>query len=493
MDLSRNNKLLLFIILIFIINHIITLPLSPMPWFDEVIFQSISLDFLRNGSFKASVSPSFYNGQNMFIYGPVYFFLQSFIFDLFGISVVTGRFLNLSFSFGIIVLVIFFYKKIESNSKHILLFVSIFTFDYIFNRNMHSGRMDLIPVFIAILAHFIYFNLIRIKQPILRVSLLAILLSLSILTTPRICFAYIFLILDTFYLIIKDRKKFLLNLIIGSIVTSIYCLWIFYSYGSFTGLINEYNFQQPPEIVKNHTWFSAIFRYFYENPLVILVLIILFWSIYKINYLKKDVNKFRLLLFTIITIISFHAFIREAGPYMAMVIPFYFLFIGIITSYNFPSLFVKFGYVVLALNITFFSLKNFEIYSNYKSRNPKLAQDFIEKNIPKESKVLGSWEYFYLCEGNGYPFQSLGNGVSSEGVQHQIKNFKFDYLFLNKRSFSDFRKISEKVELTLIDSLYFKPDKSYIVSYVERMQGFSIQTSYEGYLYKVNYKNTHKH
>ena len=492
MNLFRKNKLLIFITLTFIINHILTLPLSPMPWYDEVIFQSISLDFWQNGSFKAPVDPLFHNGQNNFIYGPVYFFLQSLIYHLFGISVVTGRFLNLIFSFGIVLLVIFFYKKIESNSKHILLLISTFIFDYIFNRNMHSGRMDLIPVFIAILAYFIYFDLIHIKQSFLRVSLLAILLSLSILTTPRIYFVYIFLILDSFYLLIKDRKKLLPNLIIGFIVVSIYCLWVFYSYGSFSGLINEYIFQQTSEIVKNHNWFNAIFRYFYENPLVILVLIIFLWCIYKIKYLSTDTNKFRLLLFTIITIISFHVFIREAGPYMAMVIPFYFLFIGIILSYNFPNLFIKFGYVVLALNFTFFSLKNFEIYSNYKSRNPKLVHDFIEKNIPKESKVLGSWEYFYVCEGNGHPFQSLGNGFSSQRLHHQIQNFKFDYLFLNKRSVSDFNKISENVELTLIDSLCVRPDKSSIVKLVERIQGFSIQTSYEGYLYKVDCMDIHK-
>jgi hypothetical protein len=464
-----------------------------MPWFDEVILQSISLDFSQNGSFKAPVAPLFFNGQNMFIYGPVYFFLQSLVFNLFGISVVTGRILNLLFSFGIILLVIFFYRKIESNSKHILLFVSIFIFDYIFNRNMHSGRMDLIPIFIAILAYFIYFDLIHIKQSFFKVSLLALLLSISILTTPRIYFAYIFLILDSFYLIFKDRKQFSLNLIIGIIVASTYCLWIFYSYGSFSGLINEYNFQQSSEIVKNHTWFKAIFRYFYENPLVIFILIIFLWSIYKVNYLRQDAIKFRLLLFTVITIISFHVFIKEAGPYMAMIIPFYFLFIGIILSYNFPSLFIICGYIVLAFNFTFFSVKNFEIYSNYRSRNPNLAHAFIEKNIPKDSKVLGSWEYFYLCEGNGYPYQSLGNGFSSELLHHQIQNFKFDYLFLNKRSVSDFNKISDNVELTLIDSLYYRSDKSTIVSFIERIQGFPIQTSYEGYLYKVNYNNIFKH
>ena len=207
------------------------------------------------------------------------------------------------------------------------------------------------------------------------------------------------------------------------------------------------------------------------------VIIVLFWSTYKINYLREETNKFRLLIFAISTIISFHIFIREAGPYMAMVIPFYFLFIGVIISYEFPKVFIKFGYVILALNFTFFSIKNVELYSNYSSRNPKLALAFIEKNIPKNSKVLGSWEYFYLCEESSCAFQSLGNGISKEGLHHAVEKFNCDYLFLNKRSFSDLSQITEILELTLIDSLYFKPEKSNIVSIVEKIQGFSIQTS----------------
>ncbi len=488
MNFFSKNKFILFLLLIFVINHVLTLPLSPMPWYDEVILQSISLDFLQHGTFRAPVDPLYNTGQSNYIYGPVYFFLQSLIFKSTGISVIGGRLFNFIFSFGIVLLVLFFLKKIDSNSKHIVLIIAMFIFDYIYNRNMHSGRMDLIPVFMAILAYFIYFDLIHVKKTYIRISLISLLLSLSILTTPRIGFAYIFLFLDTLSSIAYNRKKLLVNMIIGITVSIIYCVWIINSYGSFKGLIDEYNFQQLPAIVNNHTWFNAIFRYPYENPLTIFILIILFWCIYRINHLNQDENRFRILLFTLTTILSFHIFIREAGPYMAMVIPFYFLLIGVVLSYNFPSFFIKFGYIILSLNFAFYSLKNFEIYSNYKSRNPKLAQTFIEKNVPKESKILGSWEYFYLCEGNGFPFQSLNNEFSSDRLHHQMQNFKFDYLLLNKRSVSDLSEISKDLELTLIDSLYFRPNKSSIVLFVERIQGFSIQTSYEGYLYKVHYK-----
>ena len=59
-----------------------SLNLQPIPWFDETFFASITHNFWREGSFVPEIAATVLNHKPLLIYGPIYFIVNSFSFQL---------------------------------------------------------------------------------------------------------------------------------------------------------------------------------------------------------------------------------------------------------------------------------------------------------------------------------------------------------------------------------------------------------------------------
>src|ERR1700733_12767355 len=110
----RNITIIALVFSLYVIYHLLSLSYSPLPWFDEVCFASITHDYMQHHTFFDTTHDLSVRVQSI-QYGPVYFVLQSLMAKLFGFSIFTFRFTNLFF--GITCLFIIYKICIQLNFK----------------------------------------------------------------------------------------------------------------------------------------------------------------------------------------------------------------------------------------------------------------------------------------------------------------------------------------------------------------------------------------
>jgi 4-amino-4-deoxy-L-arabinose transferase-like glycosyltransferase len=135
------------------------------------------------------MSPNIFRSEILF-YGPVYFFIQSFIIKHFGLDIVQFRMLN--FLAGILLVLVFrvIMLYLTKNKGMANLLALLLLIDPIFVQNIHSGRMDMFATLAAIVGIWAYFRFSATKNSFF-LYLLATLFSIGYLTTPRVLFIII--------------------------------------------------------------------------------------------------------------------------------------------------------------------------------------------------------------------------------------------------------------------------------------------------------------
>src|SRR6478735_4434527 len=149
MPLKAKILLALFFIA-YLSFHFYTLDLNPLPWFDEVFFASISKSLSETGNLVPLAYKEFWS-QEILLYGPVHFLLESSSFKLFGFGIIQYRWITFFFGILVVITTVNLLKYYTSSlSLLILLFVSL-VLDPFINLSMHEGRMDLVVTFFMLL------------------------------------------------------------------------------------------------------------------------------------------------------------------------------------------------------------------------------------------------------------------------------------------------------------------------------------------------------
>ncbi|WP_276132484.1 ArnT family glycosyltransferase [Polluticoccus soli] len=108
----RHNTTIWVGIFLYIVYHFLSLSYSPLPWFDEVSFASMTQSYLVDGTFMETVR-RYSVPHPRPEYGPIYFVLQSYIIKLFGLSLYVFRMNSLLFGFLNVFLVYKICQKFE--------------------------------------------------------------------------------------------------------------------------------------------------------------------------------------------------------------------------------------------------------------------------------------------------------------------------------------------------------------------------------------------
>ncbi len=80
-------------------------------------------------------------------------------------------------------------------------------------------------------------------------------------------------------------------------------------------------------------------------------------------------------------------------------------------------------------------LKNYQVFESKEQRNSKIAAQFIRRNIPKKSKIIGDPLFFYAAvkAGSDYQYFDLFNTlIERETAQRKVYNY--DYLIISDQS-----------------------------------------------------------
>ncbi|GHB41322.1 ArnT family glycosyltransferase [Mongoliitalea lutea] len=362
--------------ILLVIWHFLTLPISPLPWFDEVYFADMTNSLSVSKNLAFTLAPQFFSG-NQLSYGPIYFILQYIPAQVLGLNPTTFRLLNLISGLLIVWLS---HRFLKFNPLILILFL----LSPLFIQNSHSGRMDLLSVLFCLVGYFPFFQgkALNLKSSIW----VSFWFSIAVLTTPRVAFlfpgVYVYFLKNISQ---NPRKK--IELIFYSFLPFACVIGSFLSWSFFTTGSSLYVIQEiiSDSSTSEHVGVSFI-RGHLEDILSLLLIIALILSVVKKNVTAK-------LFVALVNYLFFSLFVKEIGPYGAMVVPF--ILIGINSSFL-ESKIIRIGVLgCIAVFLSVFFLKNLVIFSSYDQRNTKGINNFVQSSLESNKVVIAPFVFYY--------------------------------------------------------------------------------------------------
>lgn len=384
--------MLYLIIAVALLINIITIATFPS-WFDEAFFANVSFNLLNGDGFNLDLIPGYAEHQ-ILIYGPVYFYIQAGLIHLFGLQEVVFRLPNLLAGYGVIFLLVAILKQSGIRQGLILFFVLAVVVDISFNRNLVYGRMDLIALFFVVFALYLLMKVslnanIRSFGGWLLVGLVS---SAAYLTSPRALFLLPLVFVIAIHKLLIDYRKPSNTVTIYTIIITLsgFLVPIFFWINHVGGL-NEYAaIFQGSENIRAHIA-PSIFRSYYDN-IAIVILILLVAVQYRL-VLKKP-----LLLGLVTAFLSFSLFVKEAGPYAAMINPLILSAIFLILSeYDFRKV-VQYMIILLLIipGTILLLLRGTDLIINSDCRNSTEIVDVINQQVGE--KYVIPFKYYFFAE-----------------------------------------------------------------------------------------------
>lgn len=446
-----SSKVKIFFLLfafIYLTYHLLTLSSNPLPWFDEVFFASISKNLLEFGTFVPEVSKETLKNEEVYLYGPIHFFLESFSFRIFGFGIFQYRWITFAFGIITILATAALFRLYHPSFKHYALLILLFALDPFMNLSMHEGRMDLPAVAFVLMAVYFLIKGLRAERPryFFASGIFAV---LAILTTPRVAFIILPFALVFLYLLegrgLKEAVFYILLWAIPILV--LYSCWLFYAFGGVTQLWDYYQ-QARGEYLGG--------RFYIPRQEYLLVLLTIGSVI--IGFYQKEKKFFNAtVVIALLAILLFYALIVDWGPYSALILPFYYflLFHGLEgEELNFRTWKLYPLLLLFMFNLSYFSVKSFQIIAERDNRDPEVADKFIRSNIPEGSKVIGDGHYYYSVVKAKSSYRIFDQYLSTEDRETVLREmYDYDYLIVSERSKA---KDPETVKLFLKNAKFKK-------------------------------------
>jgi 4-amino-4-deoxy-L-arabinose transferase-like glycosyltransferase len=427
--LSREKILLLLFFVAYLVYHFYTLVISPLPWFDETYFVSISKSFAETGKFVAEVSKEMGRKEERFTYGPVFFLLQAMSYKIFGFSIISFRWISLVFGFLTVIMTAIISRRFNSSPKVFILLIVLFLLDPFLNMVLHEGRMDLVAIFFMLVSiHLLFKGIDTERYKLYFFSGLSS--SVALLTTPRVAFIYIALgLILLFSLEGKSLKQSLLKIALWiAPIIFLYTAWVFYAFGGFIELYLYY------KNLSGHFLGGSLYIPKHEKLLIAMTALAVI-----IGIVQKGLLYFnKMVIMALLSIGLFYLIVRDYGPYSTLVLPFYYFLLvqGIIESkLSFKNYSLYPLLLIFIFNISFFAVKSVQVLAEAEIKDSKLADQFIKDNIAVGSKVIGDAQFYYSVIKAGSEYRLYDQYFSDEQRERLLREeFDYDYFIVSERA-----------------------------------------------------------
>lgn len=494
MNLSKiKNSFLEFnwsyiLITVIFFYHFCTLAISPFPWYDEIWYCGITNSFLENGRFFGTSAPLFNNGAEILTYGPVYFVLTSVVIKIFGWGAFQFRIVSFLFGIGVLFVSYLILNMFQKNKKALVFFLVIIASDYTLGQNIHSGRMDLVAIFFALLSFFFLLSETKKLFP-LYAGLAA---GLSVLTTPRVAFVFLGLLLIYFFRQNKSFKTKIYEIFIwGATIVMLYFCWSLFAHGGLEATYNYYNSSFDSSTNTGSIFQQFIgFRFGFSRFHYHLYLLLLLLPLYYFFFLKKNIPT--IFWISIIVVVIFELVVVDTGMYSIYIIPFFYLaiFSVIFTERTKPFINNTIFVALLAFNLFIFAFKSVSIIADYPLRQSDYVDNLVRELIPQNSKVVANDMYFYAIKKNNSLFQTIEYGATGkQRFDYHKDDWKFDYLIINKSFLEERNALCnyyiDSANLEFVREIdYNFQRKSLTLYFSELFFDGKVTYSYNGVIYK---------
>lgn len=472
-----SQKVYYCIFAVLVIWNLWSLVYSPIVWYDEVFYASITHSLISGNGLSVELD----NYEPCYTYGPVYFLITGAITKIFGFGVFQFRIVNCLFSlFTVLVLGKILDKYNVSKGLNYFIQLLLLT-DALFISNSHSGRMEFVALFFVITAYLFYMS--KEKSSIVRAIAISILLSLAALTTPRAVVICIPIAIAQLVNLIKARKWESLILFI-TIPIMFLGIWIYVAYGSLAGMIGYYtkpsgDGQSSAVRFIGGNWLISIFHY----PMIILALLS-----FVVNIKAKD------LILYLMPILLYYFIVFDTGKYGVLILPFYMIIIahGVMDIYKNREKIYRIPYLALLLicfliNTSIFLYKAISVIATQEQRNPQQAATWIKHNIPYGSKVVGDYPYYYAAKENGCQYRRITRDhvKDDELLKDILVNFEPDYFVLEKKNKRTKELPFFSTPFIVVQSTLESPThENGTLDYFLKLLNAGFTSNYDGVIYK---------
>lgn len=456
-------KYLLYSLLLFCVCfHIFTLETLPIPWFDETFFASISHGFWQHNALIPEVASTVMEHQPTFVYGPIYFNLTALSFKVFGFGIWQFRFLSLLAGFGVFILILNI-KNVVLNQNHFnqhdLWWLVLFLIDPFGIWALHNGRMDLVALMLLFSAIYLFLKVIS-SPKYYHFIFIGVFIGLAILTTPRVGIVFIpFGALMCLFLY-QNKVSFLNLTIIGFAAMLTYLPW-FVFLGGLNG-IKEVYFTNLDHAGAGDSLSNYLFPRFYvpKSEYVLIFCVVMILTVAFI-YQRASLKHY-MIWFCVILFVLFYSLIKDWGPYSIFILPFFYLVIMILQKTAVSQFNTFIIGVLICFNVVKFGVKIIDSYLMYPNQNPSIAYNFVNKYIPKGSKVIGDAAYYYAVIQNGSSYEYVNRYGTIVNREKMLRTkYKFEYVIVSeneRESYTgDFDYFKCKNKLKLVSKVVYNP------------------------------------
>jgi 4-amino-4-deoxy-L-arabinose transferase-like glycosyltransferase len=417
------------VIFIYISWQLATLSFALLPWFDETFFASISLQFAQEGTFNAPVAVF---TEEVKLYGPIYFLCNALSFKILGFGIFQFRLTNFIFSLLVIwqsTLILKFIQPQASKEIRYLLII-LMAIDPFFWLCQHEGRMDLMAVgwfLLGLLCLLKGFKYLQISYFVFS----GLVWALALLTTPRSGFLVLAgLIYGLFWVLSHKNGKFKYAFAFGFSLALPYLIWILYAFGGINEFVNY--FLGKGSVTNREESFYSLFlgwngyipRQTYGLIIIAIILII------------KELTSKKALFFDAFNVIAlmsiglFYGMVFDYGPYSIFILPFYYLLIfrTLDNIYAYKNLASYLLFFLFIHHLAFFILKSSQVLANAQQFDYQAIDNFIARNIPPKSRVVGEPKYYYsvVKSGSFYQYNDLYETLElREKIQREQWNYQY--------------------------------------------------------------------
>jgi hypothetical protein len=491
---TTQAKWLMFLFgILWVTFHIITLERSPIPNFDEAFFASITRSVQDDGTLMLRMSTRAINEANeIWLYGPVYFYAQDLITEIIGWGIWQFRLLNFLSGVLLVVVILNIAKKLSFGKLQMIILVSLLITDTALNANMHSGRMDSLAMLLFTIG--MYFFFFPPSTAKIYTIIAGAFYSLAFLTTPRTGFLLLILpvgfAIESFWSfndqsrtgmllprLVKTLHLLLLKYAIPFVmIVGPFFLWVQFRVGGIENYLRFFAENQDLAPLYKIVNLPA----FYQLPALALWIVAIL-SVTRLLLLNNTIKwKFsaeyidRRIVFIVILPVLYICFIK--GGYSVLLMPWIYVVLVYLTSYLSVCLrsfwgrnlliFACIGIVIL--NTAIFGIKSLAIAASWQSRDPAhFTKYFKNININGEN-ILASFPYhFVIAEANKF----ISNDSHKELSLEKIDTLKIQHAFITKQYYVQDKQHFDSLGFELIDSFSFekKINESKLIDFLRKL------------------------
>lgn len=484
--------LIWLLLLLYLLGQLLSLPYSPLPWFDETFFAHIARNWWQSGQLMASVAIF----EEIKAYGPVYFILTGLSLGVFGFEIWAFRIVNFMFGianlFWLYQLLKLRYPDLIRARYGLLLPILI---DPFYHLSLHEGRMDLVALFFMLGG--IYWALRGFAKPRYRFFIYsAMWVSLALLTTPRSGFMLLSLGIVGAVFTFRDFKaRWTYALTWALVLMGSYSIWVFYAFGDWLGLWQYYT-------EANEAWMyqKSLVDLFLGNsgylprqsyPIILASLVAVLLHVWA----KGKAASHYTLYLSLLNVLFFYLLVYDFGPYSVFLLPFYYFLLVeallLLSRWKLTLLYLAW-LGILALNLSYFSLKMYQIWLSLPQRDHVLADAFIKQHIPAGSRVIGEpmFTYAVLKAGSDYQYMDLYETLESR-EKRQRESYQYEYIIITEHLAWRKPDIVEyylsKAKLSLVAELSLPRSEASLSLDKWRLLSSTERSGYSCRLYKRNF------